>query len=65
LPPDEPIAADLPSQRGETWNDTETINRHREMTPSQRIALAIEASRAALMFAEAKRKSDERDSVRS
>jgi hypothetical protein len=58
-------AADLPSQRGETWNDTEAINRHREMTPSQRIALAVEASRAALMFAGAKRKADERDSVRA
>ena len=47
-------AADLPSQRGETWNDTESINRHREMTPSERVALAIEASRAALLFAEGK-----------
>ena len=52
---------DLPSQRGETWNDTEAINRHREMTPSQRVALAIEVSRAALLFAEAKREADERD----
>jgi hypothetical protein len=55
----------LASQRGETWNDTEAINRHREMTPSQRVALAVEASRAALMFADAKRKADERDSVRA
>jgi hypothetical protein len=47
-------AADLPSQRSETWNDTEAINRHRGMSPSQWIALAIGASRAALMFAEAK-----------
>ena len=46
-----PPADSLPSQRGETWNDTDAINRHREMTPSQRIALAIEASRAALLFA--------------
>jgi hypothetical protein len=38
-------ASDLPSQRGETWNDTEAINRHR---PSQRLALAIKVSRAAL-----------------
>ena len=45
---------DLPSQRGETWNDTESINRHREMTPAERVALAIEASRAALLFAEGK-----------
>jgi hypothetical protein len=58
-------AAALPSQRGETWNDTEAINRHREMTPSQRVGLAIEASRTALMFAEAKRTSDERGSIRA
>jgi hypothetical protein len=57
------IAADLPSQRGETWNDTEAINRHREMTPSQRLALAIEASRAALRFAEGARKPDARADV--
>jgi hypothetical protein len=55
----------LPSERGETWNDTEAINRHREMTPSQRVALAIEASRAALLFADGKRRADERDTVRS
>jgi hypothetical protein len=59
------VPDELPSQRGETWNDTEAINRHRQMTPSQRIALAIEASRAALLFAEGKRASDERDPVRS
>jgi hypothetical protein len=58
-------AADLPSQRGETWNDTEAINRHRAMTPSQRVALAIEASRAALRFAEAPRVSDDRADVRA
>jgi hypothetical protein len=40
-----------PSPRAETCNDTEAINRHREMTPSERVALAIEASRAALLFA--------------
>ena len=48
-------SANLPSQRGETWNDTEAINRHRAMTPSQRVALAIEISRAALLFAQAER----------
>jgi hypothetical protein len=57
--------AELPSQRGETWNDTEAIDRHREMTPSQRVALAIEASRAALMIAEANRASDDRAQVRT
>ena len=50
---------ELPSQRGETWNDTEAIARHRAMTPSQRVALAIEISRAALRFAQAKRVPDE------
>jgi hypothetical protein len=58
-------AADLPSQRGETWNDTEAINRHRAMTPSQRVALAIEASRAALRFAEGQRVPDDRADVRA
>ena len=50
--------ASLASQRGETWNDTEAINRHRELTPTERVALAIEASRAALLFAEGARSSD-------
>jgi hypothetical protein len=53
-----------PSERGETWNDTEAIDRHRRMTPSERVALAIEASRAALLFADAKRAADERDALR-
>jgi hypothetical protein len=53
-------SADLPSQRGETWNDTDAIDRHREMSPSQRLALAIEASRAALEFAGAPREPDGR-----
>jgi hypothetical protein len=55
------VESELPSQRGETWNDTGAINRHREMTPSQRVALAIEASRAALMFRDAGRRAIERD----
>jgi adenylate kinase len=53
------------SQRGETWNDTEAINRHREMTPTQRVALAIQISRAALRFAHAKRVPDDRAQVRA
>jgi len=61
LPPNDANAADLPSQRGETWNDTEAINRHRAMTPSQRVALAIEVSRAALLFAEAARRAREQE----
>jgi hypothetical protein len=59
-----PPSRDLPSQRGETWNDTEAINRHREMTASERVALAIEASRAALLFAEGKHLPAD-DSIRS
>jgi hypothetical protein len=53
---DDPSPRDRPSERGETWNDTEAIDRHREMTPEQRVALAIEVSRAALRFAEAGRR---------
>lgn len=48
---DDPSPRDLPSRRGETWNDTEAIARHQTLTPSARIALAIETSRAALLFA--------------
>jgi hypothetical protein len=55
----------LPSQRGETWNDTEAIDRHRAMTPSQRVALAIEASRAALLFAEGGHATHDPASVRA
>jgi hypothetical protein len=58
-------ATELPSQRGETWNDTEAINRHRAMTPSERVALAIEASRAALRFAEGARGPNDRADVRA
>jgi hypothetical protein len=36
-----------------TWNTPEDIERHREMTPEQRIKKAIELSRAALRFAAA------------
>ena len=57
--------AELPSQRGETWNDTEAIARHRALTPSQRVALAIEISRAALRFAQAERIRDDATDVRA
>ena len=56
--------ADRPSQRGETWNDSEAIDRHRLLTPAERVALAIEASRAALRFADGKRLTDDHDTVR-
>lgn len=55
------VESELPSERGETWNDAEAINRHREMTPSQRVTLAIEVSRAALRFRDAGRRALERD----
>jgi hypothetical protein len=57
--------AERPSQRGETWNDSETIDRHRLMTPSERVALAIEASRAALRFADGKRLANDHDTIRA
>lgn len=43
----------------DTWNTLERIAVHRAMTPAQCFALAVEASRAALRFAEAKRVADE------
>src|SRR3954471_20290221 len=41
----------LPPRRAETWNDTDAIARHRELSPSKRIALALEVTRAALSIA--------------
>jgi hypothetical protein len=38
-----------------TWNTPEDIARHRAMTPEQRLRRAIELSRAALRFANARR----------
>jgi hypothetical protein len=57
--------ADRPSARGETWNDSDAIDRHRLMSPAQRVALAIEASRAALRFADGKRVTDDDRGVRA
>jgi hypothetical protein len=57
--------AELPSQRGETWNDTDAIARHRAMTPSQGVALAIEISRVAVRFAHAERVPDDGADVRA
>jgi hypothetical protein len=34
-----------------TWNDAGRIARHRAMSPKERLRLTIEASRAALRFA--------------
>src|SRR4051794_38857757 len=52
------MESELPSERGETWNDTEAIACHRAMAPAQRLALAVEVSRAALLFAYAGRACD-------
>jgi hypothetical protein len=42
-------------KRSTTWNDPRSINRHRQLAPAERIRLAIEASRAALRFAQGRR----------
>jgi hypothetical protein len=49
-----------PSRRGMTWNDTASIDRHRNMTPAQRVSKALQISRAALRFARAPRSPHER-----
>ena len=54
-----------PSTRGETWNSPERIAIHRGLTPSERLQLTIEASRAALRFAEGERIDERRAGVRS
>ena len=46
------------TQRTNTWNDRRTIDRHRELSPAERLRLAIEASRAALRFANGRRVDD-------
>lgn len=51
--------------RGETWNSPERIAIHRELSPSERLALTIEASRAALRFAEGERIDEPRADVRA
>jgi DNA polymerase IIIc chi subunit len=38
-----------------TWNDSVRIAVHRQLTPSARVQLMIEASRAALRFAHGRR----------
>jgi hypothetical protein len=56
------IIRDVPDRRPDeistayrTWNDADRIAAHRAMTPSQRLTLAVEASRAALRFATGRR----------
>jgi hypothetical protein len=44
-----------PAKLPVTWNDRERILIHRDLAPSERIRLTIEASRAALRFARGRR----------
>lgn len=38
-----------------TWNTPEAIGRHRQLSPGERVKLAVEVSRMALKFAHAGR----------
>lgn len=51
--------------RGETYNSAERIAVHRALSPSERLRLTIEASRAALRFAEGERVDERRADVRA
>jgi hypothetical protein len=44
-----------PAKPPPTWNDRERIAIHRGLSPSERVQLTIEASRAALGFAHGQR----------
>jgi hypothetical protein len=44
-----------PQTQPATWNDPPRIAVHRHLTPSARVRLMIEASRAALRFAHGRR----------
>jgi hypothetical protein len=46
---------DLRQAEPPTWNDSARIAIHRELSPSARLKLTIEASRAALRFAHGRR----------
>jgi len=54
-----------PPVRRATWNDPERIATHRAMSPAQRVALALEASRAALRFATGRRREAPRSGLRA
>jgi hypothetical protein len=47
----EPVEQRAPRAQPATWNDPVRIAVHRDLTPSGRVRLMIEASRAALRFA--------------
>jgi hypothetical protein len=44
-----------PQRRSASWNDAGRIALHRRLSPSERVRLTIEASRAALRFARGRR----------
>jgi hypothetical protein len=50
--PDEPHSE---RPKSATWNDPARIAIHRRLTPSARVQLMVEASRAALRFAHGRR----------
>jgi hypothetical protein len=52
---DQRHAPDPERAKPPTWNDPARIAVHRELTPSARVKLTIEASRAALRFANGRR----------
>jgi hypothetical protein len=51
----EPVEPDPRPAQPATWNDPARIAIHRRLTPSARLRLMIEASRAALRFAHGRR----------
>jgi len=52
---DKPVEPHRPRDVSATWNDPSRIAFHRDLSPSDRIRLTIEASRAALRFASGRR----------
>jgi hypothetical protein len=60
MPPDPERAR---ARASGTWNDPERIAAHRAMSPSVRLALTLEVSRAALRFANGRRVDDGRARV--
>ncbi|MGH2845851.1 MAG: hypothetical protein ACRDL0_07505 [Thermoleophilaceae bacterium] len=52
---DEPVEPHPRQTQPATWNDSARIAVHRQLTPSGRVRLMIEASRAALRFAHGRR----------
>ena len=61
----EPTSLPTASMRGETYNSAERIAFHRLLSYSERLRLTIEASRAALRFAEGERVDERRAGVRA